>query len=266
MDDKRLSQAIVRLVNLAARLRGPGGCPWDAKQTDQTVKNYLLEEAYEVVDAIDRGDAQLVCAELGDLLFQIIFLAELASERGEFEFADVVEKIEEKMIRRHPHVFGQVKVKDADEVAKNWARIKETEKGGESRKGIKALMDIPLSLPALLRCHRICERASKMNFEISRIESPLKLIEKGLKVLQDLDEKRLTPEKEQTLGCALFGFVEAVRECGGNTEDLLRKAVERFLLMVEAVEEALEADGLSLGNASDEQIKAVWKKVKEDIS
>ncbi len=265
MDDRRLSEAIVRLVKLAARLRGPGGCPWDAKQTDEAVKNYLLEEAYEVLDAIDRGDAHLVCAELGDLLFQIIFLAELASERGEFEFADVVEKIEEKMIRRHPHVFGEVEVKDAEEVARNWARIKKAEKGEKAQEGMRALREVPLSLPALIRCHRICERASKLNLEISRVESPLKLIEEGVKALQDLDEKGLTPEKQQTLGCALFAFVEAVRQRGGNAEDLLRKTNERFLLMAEALEMALKADGSSLETANSEQMKASWEKVKKEI-
>ena len=108
MDTKRLSEAIVRLVNLVARLRGPGGCPWDAKQTDDTVKNYLLEEAYEVVDAVERQDPQLVCGELGDLLFQIVFMAHLAMERKEFDLADVIEQVEEKMIRRHPHVFDNI--------------------------------------------------------------------------------------------------------------------------------------------------------------
>ena len=124
-----MSKAIVTLVELIARLRGPAGCPWDAKQTDSDIKTYLIEEAYEVIEAIESANSQEVCEELGDLLFQILFLAQLATERNEFDITEVLEKITEKMIYRHPHVFGQTKVNSAEEVARNWAKIKKTEKG-----------------------------------------------------------------------------------------------------------------------------------------
>ena len=265
MDVRRLSQAIVRLVELAAKLRGPDGCPWDAKQTDQSVKNYLLEEAYEVVDAVDRGDWRHVCGELGDLLFQIVFLAQLASERGEFEFADVVEGIERKMIHRHPHVFGTVKVKDAEEVARNWARIKKAEEGTGRQGASQVLGQIPLSLPALLRCHRICERASKINFEISRLEDPIKLVKQGIEALEHSGGRRLDPEVEEKVGCALFALAEALRECGENAEDLLRKANERFISMVQEVDAVLESKGLSVATANESQLKSAWEKVRKGL-
>ena len=261
MDTNRLSEAIVRLARLAERLRGPGGCPWDAKQTDQSVKNYLLEEAYEVLDAVDKGDPELVCGELGDLLFQIVFLAQLGSERGEFELADVVEQVEKKMIRRHPHVFGEMVVKDADEVARNWAKIKEEEKGTKGEKGVRALMKVPLSLPALLRAHRLCERASKINLGLSKMEDPIRLIEEGLEVLKGVKEN-LEAGIEETLGCTLISLVEAIRMRGKNAEDILRKSNQRFLDVLEALEDELERQGIELRRASETQIIAAWKKVK----
>ena len=131
MEPDKLSGALLALVELVARLRGPGGCPWDAKQTDETLKIYLLEEAYEVLDAVERSSPRQVCQELGDLLFQILFLAHLAEERQEFDLVDVLETIREKMIRRHPHVFGDVAVETAEDVAENWAEIKRNEKEGK---------------------------------------------------------------------------------------------------------------------------------------
>ena len=259
MDAKRLSEAIVRLVELAQRLRGPDGCPWDAKQTDQSVKNYLLEEAYEVVDAIDKGDSRGVCAELGDLLFQIVFLAQLASERGEFDMADVIENIEEKMIRRHPHVFGHVSVESAEEVARNWAKIKETE-GERVNTASSALANIPLALPALLRAHRLCERASKMNFDWSKIEDPEKIIRNGMKSGNIWGPNGHIAEKEEGLGEILFAFVELIRQQGGNAEDLLREANARFVKRFEEMEKALEQQGTDLKHAGQNQLREAWEK------
>ncbi len=265
MDIRRLSEAIVRLVNLAARLRGPGGCPWDAKQTYDTVKNYLLEEAYEVVDAVERHDPQLVCGELGDLLFQIVFMAQLATERGEFDLTDVIEEIEEKMIRRHPHVFGHVRVKDAEEVAENWAKIKETEKGAVGAKGPSGLREVPIALPALLRCHRLCERASKMKFEIGRLEDLPRLVEEGTRLVRNVGGKEISEESAKILGWSLFAFAEIVRQKGGNAEDLVRKTNERFVEAVEALAKVLEEDGIEMEEADESQLRKAWEKVRERI-
>ena len=152
MNSNRLSKAVVALTDLVTRLRSPAGCPWDAKQTDSTLKMYLLEEAYEVLDAIENSSPEDVCLELGDLLFQILFLAQLAAERKEFDFTDVVEKITEKMIRRHPHVFGETRVADAEDVKRNWAKIKAKEKEA-ARKTSSVVESVSMNLPALLRAH-----------------------------------------------------------------------------------------------------------------
>ncbi len=265
METNRLSEAIIRLVKLAARLRGPEGCPWDAKQTEHTVKYYLLEEAYEVVEAIGKKAPQLVCGELGDLLFQIVFIAQLASERGEFDLADVIEQIEKKMIRRHPHVFGDVEVKDAEEVAWNWAKIKEKEKGDEGAKGARALRDVPVSLPALLRCHRLCERASKLKVKPGNMEDLSSLIKRGLRWLESSGKGKLYGTSEKDVGCALFALAEAIRERGGNAEDLLQQANERFLSAIEALEGALHSEGLELEEADESHLKGAWERIKKKI-
>ncbi|RLB41745.1 MAG: nucleoside triphosphate pyrophosphohydrolase [Deltaproteobacteria bacterium] len=266
MEATRLSKAIVRLARLAERLRGPGGCPWDAKQTDQSVKNYLLEEAYEVLDAVEKEAPDLVCGELGDLLFQIVFLAQLASERGEFELADVIERIEQKMIRRHPHVFGNTKVRDADEVAANWAKIKESEKGSNEKKGAKALGEVPLALPALLRAHRLCERASKMNLGLAGMVDPIGLVEEGLHALKKEGKGDLRPEVEERIGWGLLGLVEAIRLRGKNAEDILRKTNQRFLEALEAVEKELREQGVEPAKATEAQLLAAWKQINARVA
>ena len=152
MDKQRLSKVLLSLYEIMRELRGPDGCPWDAKQTNATIKMYLLEEAYEVVEAIESSSPQDVCLELGDLLFQILFLAQMAAERKEFDFTEVVERITEKMIRRHPHVFGQTHVKGAEDVAANWSKIKRAEKDS-CQETSSVLKSIPDNLPALLKAH-----------------------------------------------------------------------------------------------------------------
>ena len=158
MDRDALSRSLFALIDLLSRLRGPDGCPWDTLQTDSTIRMYVLEEAYEVVDAVERGRSEDVCQELGDLLFQILFLASLGEERGEFDFVDVIERITEKMKRRHPHVFGTVEVNNAEEVAENWQEIKKREKDSPETSS-SLLQGLPVDLPALLRAHRLIERA-----------------------------------------------------------------------------------------------------------
>ncbi len=218
--------AIKALIDLVARLRSPGGCPWDAKQTDSTIKVYLLEEAYEVLDAIEKASAADVCEELGDLLFHIIFLARLASERGEFEFVDVVEKITLKMIRRHPHVFGETRLNNAEEVVENWAIIKKSEKGPSAEASV--LDSIPGNLPALMRAHRLGERASRIGFSSQDANTAWdEAIEKfdDLKAAVANGEKSLVGQK---MGEVFFCLATLSRNWGLNSEHLLRVQNRRF--------------------------------------
>jgi len=228
MDPDRLLKAVTGLVDLVEKLRGPGGCPWDAKQTDATIKLYLLEEAYEVLDAIEKTSPPDVCEELGDLLFHIFFLARLAEERKEFDFSEVVEKITEKMIRRHPHVFGNTTVDSADDVAVNWARIKQEEK--KTNGDTSSLLDgVPISLPSLLRAHRLGERASKAGVGTLGAHDAW---ERVLEKIGDMKETAVSKDKDligQEIGALLFRLADLARLWGLNSEQLLRDANREFL-------------------------------------
>jgi tetrapyrrole methylase family protein/MazG family protein/ATP diphosphatase len=233
MDEDRLAHALARLYKLVARLRGPGGCPWDAKQTDSTIKMYLLEEAYEVLEAVEKGLPEEVCQELGDLLFQILFLTRLAEEKENFDLIDVIEKITQKMISRHPHVFGNERIEDPDEVAERWALRKSQETGGPG--GLTAQLDsVPTDLPALLKAHRLTERASKMGLmekgdqEEERWEEIAKGCERLRGALDGKDKEKILEE----IGNLLFELADLSRLAGSNAENILRQVNQRFLLEV----------------------------------
>ncbi len=262
MDFDRLSKAIVALVELVQRLRGPDGCPWDKKQTESNIKLYLLEEAYEVLAAIELSPPQEVCSELGDLLFQILFLAQLAIEKNQFDFVDVVEIITEKMIRRHPHVFGQKKVDSAEEVTFNWTQIKKAEKNATNdTSGL--LESIPMDLPALLRAHRLSERASKVGFDWTDTAG---IRDKVREEFDELDSAVAGGEREEVaeeLGDLLFSVVNLCRHKGFNAEHLLRMANIKFQKRFKEMEKRLEATGTQLEEASLEEMNGVWDKVKD---
>ncbi len=213
---------------LVEKLRGPGGCPWDAKQTSASIKTYLLEEAYEVADAVERESPQEVCHELGDLLFQVLFMASLYKDSGNFDLQDVLETIRKKMIRRHPHVFGPVEVNSAEEVAANWEKIKKEELG-LSENSRWPLEKVPENLPALLRAYRLIERASKHGLLPPGEE------ERGGGVKDigcGLGEAVLQGDRPQIgkiIGQALFNLVALARKWGLNAEDLLREENRHFI-------------------------------------
>jgi MazG family protein len=262
MDFDRLPKAIVALVELVQRLREPDGCPWDKKQTEANIKLYLLEEAYEVLEAIELSPPQEVCSELGDLLFQILFLAQLAKEKNQFDFVDVVEIITEKMIRRHPHVFGQKKVDSAEEVTFNWTQIKKAEKNATNdTSGL--LESIPMDLPALLRAHRLSERASKVGFDWTDTAG---IRDKVREEFDELDSAVVGGEREEVaeeLGDLLFSVVNLCRHKGFNAEHLLRMANIKFQKRFKEMEKRLEATGTQLEEASLEEMNGVWDKVKD---
>jgi nucleoside triphosphate diphosphatase len=227
MDPDRLSSAIVDLVELVERLRGPGGCPWDAEQTDDTIKIYLLEEAYEVLEAIEKSSSTDVCLELGDLLFQVLFLARLAEERNEFDLVRVIEKIREKMVRRHPHVFGEVRVDTAEDVAVNWARIKKSEKGALHE--ASSLENVPVNLPALLRAHRLGERASREGFDPPHKGQIWDVVQERFEKLRSALAEKNKDLIGEVMGDILFHMAGLARAWGLNAEDVLRLANQRFL-------------------------------------
>lgn len=263
MDPDRVAEAVHELIELVARLRGPDGCPWDRKQTESSIGLYLLEEAFEVVDAIERAVPEEICAELGDLLFQIVFLAQLGSEKGAFDFHKVTERIIEKMIRRHPHVFGDKKVENAEEVASNWAEIKRAEQGNSASPS-SSLDGVPSDLPALLWAHRLSERASKMGFDW---QSPDHVYHKVLEEMEELAEVMAHGDKERVaeeLGDLLFSVVNLARHSGLNAESVLRRANQKFLARFKQMEARLNASGVPLEDATPEEMDKAWEDIKSE--
>ena len=228
MNRTDLAQAFTALWSLVERLRGPGGCPWDAKQTAESIKTYMLEEAYEVADAVERKSPEEVCHELGDLLFQVLFMASIYKGSGDFDLHEVLETIHKKMVRRHPHVFGPVEVNSAEEVAANWEKIKKEELGlSEDERW--PLENVPQNLPALLRSHRLIERAAKHRLLTSDDEERWWRLQDTWSALRravlDGDRERIAT----TIGDALFGLVALARKWGWNADDLLRDKNRRFI-------------------------------------
>jgi tetrapyrrole methylase family protein/MazG family protein/ATP diphosphatase len=228
MDSEKLAREIKALARLVERLRGPGGCPWDAGQTDATIKSYLIEEAFEVLEAVDAGDPPEVCEELGDLLFQIFFLAYLAEERDEFDVGDVVEQIRRKMVRRHPHVFGETRVGSAEEVAARWQEIKRSEKKAapDPRSSLKS---VPAALPALMKAHRVGERALNEGHDPNGPDGPRKVLDKTFEGLRSALEEKQPPRIADAIGRHLFALANLARHWGFNSENLLRDAIREFI-------------------------------------
>ena len=262
MNKRRLPEALLKLVALVSRLREPGGCPWDAQQTDSSIRMYLIEEAYEVLDAVEKGFPEDVCEELGDLLFQIIFLADLADNRGEFDLEDVIEKITEKMIYRHPHVFGNVKLDTPSEVSDNWHKIKIKEKG-QAQSNSVMLNDIPKALPALLMAHRLSEKASKVGFDWNGKEE---IREKVIEEFHELDEALSTGKRDrikEEIGDLFFSLVNLARHWKFNSEDLLRDANQKFLARFELMETSLREKGIGLEEATSLDMDRAWEEIKK---
>jgi len=248
------------LVDIMARLRGEGGCPWDKEQTRESLKPFLVEETYEVLEAIDEGAPGKVKEELGDVLFQVVFHARLAEELGEFDINGVLDGIAAKMIRRHPHVFGDKEIKTSKEVLVDWEVMKKTEKGYESRKSI--LEGVPKELPALTRAHRLQERAARVGFEWDRVEDVY------AKLDEEVSEFRATlaggsqAEMEDELGDVFFVLVNIARYLGVNPEDALRKTISKFISRFQYIEEQAAAASRDLSSMTLGEMDALWDEAK----
>lgn len=221
------------LTDLIKVLRDKNGCPWDRKQDPDTIKRYVLEEAYEVAEAVDNGSPAMVCEELGDLIFQVVFLARLYEEKGAFSIEDVIRGIIEKMVRRHPHVFGDKKVRDADEVKANWHKIKLAEKGSADPGSL--LDSIPHNLPALMRAHRITERAGRAGFNFPDLSGIFVEIDGAISQLKDLAQKHDPQETSREFGNFLFKIVVLGRMLGMHAEEALDQALQRFIDKFQAI-------------------------------
>jgi tetrapyrrole methylase family protein/MazG family protein len=252
---------IEKLLAIMGQLRSDHGCPWDKQQTMETLKPFVIEEAYELIEAIDSGDRARVCEELGDLLLQIVFLSQIGSEEGAFGFEDVAQEINEKMLRRHPHVFGEESAENAEEVLHRWEQIKQKEKRGRERRSI--LEGIPHALPSLLKAHRLQDRAARVGFDWEHLSEVLEKVEEELHEFKSALEEKDETEIEWELGDLLFAIVNLSRFIKISPEDALRKTISRFIGRFQYIEEYAARQGVELHTLSLEEMDRIWQKAKE---
>lgn len=249
------------LVGIMARLRGEGGCPWDRQQTHESIKPYFVEETYEVLEAIDEGDAGKLCEELGDVMLQVVFHARMAEEAGLFTIEHVLRAITEKLVRRHPHVFGDVQADTAQEVLFNWEQIKKTER--KRTTGKASILDgVPRELPALLRAHRLQEKASRVGFDWKEAREVVRKVEEELAEFRAAMESKQPDRMEAELGDLLFSLVNLGRFIAVNPEEALRKTIARFIARFQYIEEELAHHGKTPGQVTVGEMDALWAKAK----
>ncbi len=257
---------VERLLEIMARLRDPAsGCPWDLQQDFRSIAPHTLEEAYEVADAIERNDLQALRDELGDLLFQVAFHSQLASEQGAFGFGDVVEAITDKLTRRHPHVFGDAVVADADAQSRVWERLKSGERAAKGQGG-SALDGIPAALPALTRARKLGSRAAAAGFDWRDASGPRAKIGEELAELdQVIASGGDGPRQEAEMGDLLFSVVNLARHLRVDPEAALRRASDRFARRYAHLEAALASRGIEPAQAGAELLDRLWEAAKADI-
>jgi len=262
------SADIQKLADLVERLRSENGCPWDREQTRETLKPMLIEEAYEVLEALDGTNPAELKEELGDLLFQIVFHAQIAREKGEFELADIIDRLHEKMVRRHPHVFGNADLKTSQDILRNWEDIKAAEKGTESSanpESEKSLLDgIPARLPALHQAYQMTAKAARVGFDWARVEDILQKLneESGelLEAYRDGDKQRLADE----VGDLLFVAVNVARFLEIDPETALRRSNVKFNRRFRYVENGIKRQGREMRNATLSEMDALWEESKKN--
>ncbi len=253
-----VAQQFAKLVEIMARLRSPAGCPWDREQTHQSLRPYLLEETYEVLEALDQQQNGELCKELGDLLLQVVFHAQIAGEASSFTLSEVIAGITEKLIRRHPHVFGEMKVNSAAEQRLLWEKLKKTE-------GKNSVIDgVPAALPALQRAQRLQQKAGAAGFDWENVEQVIEKFNSELVELQQARHNGDTQQLEDEFGDVLFSLVAVGRWFGLNAEDALRQACDKFSRRFRLVENKLAATGENFDSVPLEKIEALWESAKEE--
>lgn len=252
------------LENIMRRLRAPGGCPWDRKQTYNSLRPYIVEEAYELIDAIDGGDSVMMVEEAGDLLLQVVFIGVIAEERGDFDLSDIIKGISSKLIRRHPHVFGDVSVDDSDQVLKNWEKIKLMEK--KEKEGPKGVLSgVPKALPPLLKAFRIQEKAASVGFDWAKgdqkpvFDKISEEIHEVVAAMKDGDADAVARE----IGDVLFSVVNLARRLGVDPGLALERSNRSFIDRFGFIEKSLEEQGREWGDASLSDLDELWDEAKK---
>ena len=246
------------LVDIIARLRGPDGCPWDREQTHASLREALLEECYEVLEALDEGDVKKLGEELGDLIMQVVFHAQIAAEAGQFAIGDVIRNINTKLVQRHPHVFGSLKVKDADEVLANWDELKKKERGSDT----SILDNVPKQLPALSYSQEIQSRAARAGFDWENIEG---IIDKLVEEVREFKQADNSERRALEFGDLLFTLVNLARWLGIDSESTLREANRKFYQRFSYMEEVCRKRGVNFAELSFDKQNALWDEAKRKV-
>ncbi len=255
--------ALDRLLAIMQTLRDPQhGCPWDRQQTYATIAPYTLEETYEVLDAIQREDYENLRAELGDLLFQVVFYAQMAQEEGRFSFEDICRGIADKLERRHPHIFADAQVAGSEEALRNWEQIKQQERAEKAQHS--ALDDIPQALPALMRAQKIQKRCHNVGFDWTSLGPVVDKVHEEIdEVMHEAQQVVVDEAKlEEEIGDLLFATVNLARHLGTKAETALQKANVKFERRFRQVEQIIAAQGMVMSEASLDQMEAAWQQVK----
>ena len=251
-----------QLVSLMARLRAPDGCPWDQEQTLESLRPFILEEAYELVEAIDQSHPSAIREELGDHLLEFLFVSQICAEQAQFTIQDVMSTLEQKLIRRHPHVFRSNKAKDSKEALARWDEIKDSEKLSPT----SALADVPRALPALVRAHKLTSRAARLGFDWKSADDVLEKLSEELRELESARNSNSTDRLAEELGDLLFTIVNLARHLKVDPEMALHSTNRKFLERFQHVEKRLSETNRDLADASMEEMEALWQEAKIENS
>jgi tetrapyrrole methylase family protein/MazG family protein len=242
-----------------ARLRGPGGCPWDREQTHQSIRHNLIEECYEAIDALDEKKMDAFRDELGDLLLQVVFHAQMASEDGTFDFDAVAKSISDKLVHRHPHVFGNVKARNSAEVLQQWEAIKKLEKKSTS---IVHVEDLPKHLPALLKADKVQRKVARVGFDWKHIRDVIAKVEEEVREVKHALASKDRKHFEEELGDLLFAVVNLARFEDLQAEEVLNRSTTKFIKRFQQIEKAVHASGRKLENCTLKELDTLWESAK----
>ena len=256
----RNTDLFAELCHIVAKLRGPGGCPWDREQTNASLVPALIEEAYEVAGAVRAGNDANLCEELGDLLLLIVMQAEIAAEKGRFTIDDVTRGLSEKLIRRHPHVFGDSKVSGSDAVVRQWEAIKRDEKKEDGH----YLASLPAALPALMRAQKAQKKAARVNFDWREVRDVIAKVDEELVEVKRAIESSDADGIVDEIGDLLFAVVNLARKCSLDSESVLQSATDKFVERFNKMEDRLRQGGGKLGEAKLDELDAIWNEIKAE--
>jgi nucleoside triphosphate diphosphatase len=252
-----------RLLKIMARLRGPDGCPWDREQTHQSIRHNLIEECYEAIDALDAKKANEFRDELGDLLLQVVFHAQMASEEGTFDFDAVAKSISDKLVHRHPHVFGNAKARDSAEVLQQWEAIKKSEKKAAS---IVSVEDLPKHLPALLKADKVQRKVARVGFDWKHVNDVVAKVEEEVREVKHALASKSRKEFEEEVGDLLFAVVNLARFEELQAEEVLNRSIAKFVKRFQVIEKSVHASGRKLEDCTLAELDALWESAKRTMA